>query len=211
MNLVQVKSESLKEELFTTSLIIADNAGLKHRSVYELIEKHGHRFEKFGKIKLIDLKTINPNGGRSQKIYELNEQQAYLLFTYLRNSEKVLDFKDKLIKEFFRMRDDLLSRIITRKLGKSVHRTMTDAIKDSGENERMHGFAFSRYTDLVYKHILGMSAKKYMTANEIPKNQLRDYLKEEELKKIEQLEDMCKSLLNMGKQYSDIKQIITTL
>jgi hypothetical protein len=38
----------------------------------------------------------------------LNEQQATLLMTYLRNSEKVRNFKKRLVKEFYRMREEIL-------------------------------------------------------------------------------------------------------
>jgi len=37
----------------------------------------------------------------------LNEHQATLLITFMRNSPKVVSFKIALVKEFFRMRDEL--------------------------------------------------------------------------------------------------------
>ena len=37
----------------------------------------------------------------------LNEHQAALLMTFLRNSPRVVEFKIALVREFFRMRDEL--------------------------------------------------------------------------------------------------------
>jgi hypothetical protein len=52
-----------------------------------------------------DLKSLN--SGRPQRTYFLNEAQATLLMTYLRNNEIVRKFKIRLVKEFFRMRETL--------------------------------------------------------------------------------------------------------
>jgi phage regulator Rha-like protein len=46
------------------------------------------------------------SGGRPEKIYFLNEQQATLLLTYLRNSKIVREFKKALVKEFYRLKEE---------------------------------------------------------------------------------------------------------
>ena len=40
----------------------------------------------------------------------LNEHQATLLLTFMNNSERVMDFKEALVAEFFRMREALSRR-----------------------------------------------------------------------------------------------------
>lgn len=79
--------------------------------------------------------------------------------------------------------------IITRK-------SLTDSIKDSGENEKMHGHAYSNYTRLIYKS-LGLSYKND-----------RDNLNLQQVDKIAHKEALVKSLINEGYEYKEIKEII---
>ena len=45
--------------------------------------------------------------GQNTKDYILNEQQATLLVTFLKNTEQVANFKTNLVKAFFKMREEL--------------------------------------------------------------------------------------------------------
>jgi len=58
-------------------------------------------FELFDELKQLDMDI-------------LNEQQATLLITYLRNTEPVKEFKKNLVKAFFEMRDELSKRYLQR-------------------------------------------------------------------------------------------------
>ena len=89
--------------------------------------------------------------GQSLKIYHLNEQQATLFITYLQNTPPVRRFKRRLVHDFFAMREELTKRRVLREVGKPTQRELTDAIRDSGEGERMHGHAFNTYQNLIYK------------------------------------------------------------
>ena len=82
--------------------------------------------------------------------------------------------------------------------GKLIRRSLTDTIKDSGENERMHGFGFSTYTQLINKS-LGLSAK-------VDRNTLDDAT----LKRISKREDLVRTLIDEGKQYNEIKEFLET-
>ncbi len=84
--LVQVK----RNEVFTTSKIIAEGTNNKHHSVTAIIQKYESDFDEFGKVRF---KMEPLPSGQSEKVYILNEEQATLLMTYLRNSEKVRRFK----------------------------------------------------------------------------------------------------------------------
>ena len=55
------------------------------------------------------------------------------------------------MREFFKARNELSRREIQRAIKTPVRRSLTDAIRDSGENERMHGHAYDAYTNLAYK------------------------------------------------------------
>lgn len=61
--------------------------------------------------------------------YILNEQQATLLITYLRNTKPVRAFKKELVKAFFEMRDEVAKFRLQRALEKPRRKTLMEAIK----------------------------------------------------------------------------------
>lgn len=89
------------DELFTTSQAIAAGADVQHKNTLELIDAHRHRLERFGAI-AFETRSL-PGGGRPVRVARLNEHQATFLLTCLRNTERVLDFKEQLVTAFFEM------------------------------------------------------------------------------------------------------------
>lgn len=88
----------------TTSLIIAEGTDTKHQNVRELIEDNRTDFEEFGVLRF---ETGKPSaqGGRPQKWFILNEEQAALLMTFMRNTAIVREFKKRLVRAFFDLRN----------------------------------------------------------------------------------------------------------
>ncbi|MBO7715756.1 MAG: hypothetical protein J6S85_19495 [Methanobrevibacter sp.] len=80
--------------------------------------------------------------------------------------------------------------------GKLIRRELTDAIQDSGENERMHGYGYPTYTKMIYKS-LGL-------ANKVDRDKLSLDMKE----RLAHRENLVQSLIAEGKQYSEIKNFI---
>lgn len=56
-----------------------------------------------------EMRNSSSGAGRPTEYALLNEQQATLLLTYMRNNETVKEFKKRLVKAFFEMRDQLQS------------------------------------------------------------------------------------------------------
>lgn len=138
-----------KKEPYTLSSIVADCAEIKHRHLKILLNKHREDFESFGKVQF----KISPSkSGQNVRDYILNEQQATLMITYLRNTEPVKEFKKNLVKAFFEMRDELSKRYLQRELEKPKRKTLTEAIK-SWEKAPKH--AYSTLTNLLLKERLG--------------------------------------------------------
>ena len=81
----------------TNSLVIAEGTDNEHRSIIRLVQKHQKRFERWGAVRFMDLKSTNPQGGRPTTVAWLNEPQAAFLITLLRNNDIVLDFKARII------------------------------------------------------------------------------------------------------------------
>ena len=85
----------------TSTQTIAENTNNEHASVISLVRKHFGDLQEFGRV---DLKSTRPErGGRPIEYAELNEQQATLLLTYMRNSPIVRAFKKSLVRAFFEM------------------------------------------------------------------------------------------------------------
>lgn len=122
-------------EPYTTSEIIAAGAEVQHHAVQQLISIYRQDFEEFGVIAFEMRKPpAGSKGGRPEIIYHLNEQQATLLMTYLKNTEVVRAFKKELVRQFYAMRSLLLERASpiwqdARSLGKEIRRQETEAIK----------------------------------------------------------------------------------
>ncbi|MCG7588008.1 phage regulatory protein/antirepressor Ant [Photobacterium sp. OFAV2-7] len=98
-SLVMVNDQNIA---ITTSLRIAEGVGNPHSSVIKLIRNNIKDFQEFGIIGFeIQPKPKGQRGGSATEYAILNEQQATLLMTYMRNTEIVRMFKKRLVKAFF--------------------------------------------------------------------------------------------------------------
>lgn len=131
--LVFLPPQGTAQEPFTTSEIIAEVAGVKRRTVNKLIQTHKADFKEFGILRF-EIAEIKGRG-QPEKNYRLNEQQATLLMTYIRNTETVRAFKKELVRQFYAMRALLMERNSpiwqnTRSLTREVRRIEADAIAE---------------------------------------------------------------------------------
>ena len=78
--------------------VIAENTDNKTISIQNLIVSNRSDFENFGTLHFKNEGLINNGKGEQPKTYYLNEPQATLLMTYLRNSDIVKRFKIALVK-----------------------------------------------------------------------------------------------------------------
>ncbi|GAB7563030.1 hypothetical protein LG202_10690 [Methylobacillus methanolivorans] len=93
---IQVKSEPRID-----SRLIADSLGVKHQNTYGLIKDYKGDFEQLGVIRFQTGKPPKGSaGGRPEHYAMLNEDQAYLLLVYSRNTVKVRAIKVKLVQAF---------------------------------------------------------------------------------------------------------------
>lgn len=86
-------------EARTTTLAIAEGTGIEHASIIKLLRNYTSDFEEFGKVGF----EIQPSGKTNQPMQFafLNQEQATLVMTYMRNSEIVRTFKKRLVKAFY--------------------------------------------------------------------------------------------------------------
>lgn len=98
---------------------------------------------------------------------------------------------------------------IARIKGIATRKDYTTTIKESKENERMHGHAYSTYTDVIYKAVFDKNAKQLRREYGISKkDNLRDRFSSEEIARIDRLEDTAGSLMRLGLGYEEIKDFI---
>jgi len=190
-----------KKEPYTTSEIIAECAEVTHHTIQELLRKHKADFENYGII-AFEMRKLDGRG-RPMKIYRLNEQQATLLITYLKNTEPVRQFKMNLVKAFFEMRDELSKRYLQRELEKPKRKTLTESIK-SWEKAPKH--AYSTLTNLLLKGATRKNKAQLMQERE-SENGI-DSLTSAELTNYQRLEDMAIAMINLNMRYSEIKELI---
>ena len=135
--LVLIKPIGSRMEPYTTADTVAQYAQVQTDTVSRLIRKHMNDLEEFGKVGFeIRLPAPGSKGGRPEKLYHLNEQQATLLITYLKNTESVRRFKKALVREFFKARNELsrreIQRAIKRRCAAALPTQSVTAAKMSG-------------------------------------------------------------------------------
>lgn len=201
----------LDSEPFTTSEVIAEFAGVQHHTVTRLIQNHESDFKEFGRVRF-EIDAVKESGARGTKYikrYRLNEEQATLLMTYLKNTEQVRAFKKELVRQFFAMRKELTRRVIARESRKPPRRTMTDAIRDCIPDSPHKPMMYKNYTDLVYRTAFGKTAAQLRKERGAPKGaNLTEYLTAEENTAAAKLEGQVSVLIECGMDYQTIKAVI---
>lgn len=126
------------------------------------------------------------------------------------SGEMAMRFKVQYINQFNQMKSMLQNKLIEREKGIVVRKAFTKALQDSNENERMHGHAYSTYTNVIYKSAFGKDSKQLREEYGISKkDNLRDCLAEEELRQVQNAEMMVSGLIGYGWGYNEIKDFTT--
>ena len=199
------------QEPFTTSDVIAMFAGIQHHTVTRLIQQHESDFKEFGLLRFqIDaVKREGARGTKYTKHYQLNEEQATLLMTYLKNTAQVRGFKKELVRQFYAMRTELYKAQSAKIERKPIRLGMTDAIKALPESPHKH-LKYKQYTDLAYKLAIGKTAKQVrMERGANKKDTASNFLTSEEIEAVSKAENSISVLLGIGMSYSEIKSALS--
>ena len=187
-----------KKEPYTLSSIVAECTNLQHHTITRTIRKHQARFERFGKV---GFKIQALTSGQSAKDFILNEQQATLLVTFLKNTEQVANFKENLVRAFFEMREELSKFRLLRELEKPKRKTLHDSI-ETWKAKPKH--AHSTMNNLLLKAVTDMNAKQ-LVKNRKGFNGI-DSLTSKEMEQYQALEDMVIAMIELNMNYQDIKE-----
>lgn len=205
MDIVVLASQRLDAEPFTTGDVIAEYAGIELASVNRTIRNIHERLERFGKV---GFKIQSMPSGQKSKVYLLNEEQATLLITFLKNTPRVADFKEELVREFTLMKRELYQRRAKFELGKEFSKGLQSAIADSPALDEHHHL-YANINRLVYKQALGVTANELRRSRDIPKTDaITSYLSTDEADAVRKVKSQITNLLEMKMDYQQIKQAL---
>ena len=205
--LVEIKTVNKEEVTVVTSLDIAETFGKEHKNVLRDIREL-ECSDEFNRLNF-ELTSYIDARNRKQDMYYIT-RDGFTLLVMGYTGEKAMRFKEAYIRQFNAMEKALIGKLKEREKGIAVRQALTKAIQQSNENERMHGHAYSTYTDVIYKSLFGKSAKQLREEYGVSKNDnLRDYFSEEDLKKVQNAEMLVSSLIGYGWGYNEIKNLIT--
>ena len=204
--LVEIKKMNKDEVTVCTSLDVAETFGKEHKNVLKDIREMDCS-EEFGRLNFELSSYLNSQNKRQPMYYMTRDGFTMLVMGY--TGEKAMKFKEAYIRQFNAMEKVLIGKMKEREKGIAVRQALTNALQQSEENERMHGHAYSTYTNIVYKAVFGKDAKHLREEYGIAKKEnLRDYFSEEELKAVQSVEMIVSGLVNCGCGYDQIKEFV---
>lgn len=204
--LVEVKRINKTEVSVVSSLDVAKTFDKEHKNVLRDIRELGCSKE-FNRLNFEPI-SYKDAMNRAQDMYYMT-RDGFTLLVMGYTGEKAMRFKEAYIKQFNAMERTLQGKLIEREKGIAVRQSLTKALQQSTENERMHGHAYSTYTNCIYKVLFGLNAKQLRDSLGInAKENIRDYLSVEELRAIQSMECLVSGLVDCGWGYDQIKEFI---
>ncbi|MCP9334367.1 Rha family transcriptional regulator [Lentilactobacillus hilgardii] len=202
--IVFLSSQAVYADTFTTSDVIAEYAGITHHAINVQIWKHFKRIERAGNGK-VSFKMTHSKRGQKRKTYLLTEEQATLLITFLKNTEKVADFKENLVHQFFLYKKILYKKQVQFELGKQFSKDLHQAIAESPHLDEHHHL-YGNINKLIYQQALGVSTKALRQQRHIPKSEpITHYFDSNEAGAVKRVKEQTSTLLGMHFNYQQIK------
>lgn len=204
--LVNIEKFGKEERAACTSLDVAETFEKEHfhvlRDIRELGCSDAFRQSNFGLTFYVDVQ-----GKKREMIIMTRDGFTLLAMGY--TGESAMKFKEAYIRQFNAMEKALQGKLVEREKGIAVRQALTKTIQQSMENERMHGHAYSTYTDCIYRVLFGMNARQLREKYGIgKKDSLRDCFSQEELQMVQSMECLVSGLVNCGWEYDKIKVFI---
>lgn len=191
----------LNEEPYTTDKIIAECSNNSLHAVRQLIRTNKKRLEEFG-ILAFEMRKLKGRG-RPEKIYHLTEQQATLLITFLDNTSIVVEFKVALVREFYRMKQELTQRQINRAIEKPQRKSLMDAVKEWSSANK---WSYRNMTELLLKRATGLTAQQIKKQRHV--RTALDGLTVKEQERYKQLENIAIGLVGLNKTWDEVKGLL---
>ena len=204
--LVEIKKMNREEVVTCTSLDIAETFEKEHKNVLKDIREL-ECSEEFGRLNFEQSYYINSQNKKQPLYYMTKDGFTLLAMGY--SGEKAMRFKEAYIRQFNAMEKALIGKMKEREKGIAVRQALTNTLQRSQENERMHGHAYSTYTNAIYKAVFGKNAKQLREDYGLgSQDNLRDRFSVEELSAVQSMEMLVSGLINCGWGYEKIRDFI---
>lgn len=204
--LVEIKKFGKEERAAVTSLDIAETFSKEHKHVLRDIRELGCS-EEFNRSNFGPISYVDPMNRKQDAIVMTRDGFTLLVMGY--TGSLAMRFKEAYIKQLNAMEAALHGKLIEREKGIAVRQSLTKALQQSTEDTRMHGHAYSTYTNCIYKVLFGMNANQLREKYGIgKKDSLRDCFTQEELRAVQSMECLVSGLVDCGWEYDKVKEFI---
>ena len=204
--LVEIMKFGREERVGCTSLDVAETFGKEHKNVLRDIRELGCS-EEFNRLNFEPISYTDTMNRKQDAVAMTRDGFTLLVMGY--NGELAMKFKEGYIKQFNAMEAALRGKLIEREKGIAVRQALTKAFQQSNEDNRMHGHAYSTYTNCIYKVLFGIDAARLREKFGIQKSDnLRDCFSQEELRAVQSMECLVSGLVDCGWEYSRVKEFI---
>ena len=204
--LVEIMKVGKEDRAVCTSLDVSETFGKDHRHVLRDIRELGcsedFRLSNFGQ-------SFYDNAqGKKQPMYFMT-RDGFTILAMSYTGDLAMKFKEAYIKQFNAMEAALRGKLIEREKGVAVRNALTKALQQSAENDRMHGHAYSIYTNCIYKALFGKDAKQLREEYGLDtKGNPRDCFSSDELSAVQSMERLVSGLVDCGWGYDQVKEFI---
>lgn len=204
--MVEIMKIGKEERAVVTSLDVAETFGKAHDKVMRDIKELGCSAE-FNAANFGDISYQDSMNRKHKACVMTRDGFTLLVMGY--TGDLAMKFKEAYIKQFNAMEAALRGKLIEREKGIAVRQALTKALQQSTENDRMHGHAYSTYTNCIYKVLFGMDANQLRKKFDISKKEnLRDCFSQEDLTAIQSMECLVSGLVDCGWSYAQVKAFI---
>ena len=210
--LVKIEGQKGEERLVVSSRQVAEDFEREHRNVLASIRDL--LAAEISAAKFF-YESSYENRGKRYTEYLMNRDGFSLLVMGF-SGEQALKWKIKYIQAFNAMEEEL-KRIaeerkkweIERAKGILTRHILTETIKTMIAESPHKKFAYSNYTKLIYKVLFNATTKELNEKYGVKaRESLRDYLNEEQLEDVKNLEHLTASLISIGWGYEQIKTFL---
>ena len=204
--LVEVMKFGREERAGGTIRDVAETFWKEHKNVLRDIRGLGCSDE-FNRLNFEPISYTDAMNRKQEAMVMTRDGFTLLVMGY--TGELAMKFKEGYIKQFNAMETALRGKLIEREKGIAVRQALTKALQQSNEDARMHGHAYSTYTNCIYKVLFGMNASQLREKFNISKKEnLRDRFSPEELRAVQSMECLVSGLVDCGWEYMQIKNFI---
>jgi Rha family phage regulatory protein len=192
------------DKAMTDSLKVAEYFGKEHKNVLRDIKELDCSAE-FSRLNFEPSKHKDKRGKWQPTVNIAFDGFMFLAMGY--RGKRAAQLKEAYISEFNRMRS-FISQLTTAKID---YHEVTEAIKATKAD--YHNYDFTNEFNMINIVVLGLTAKKFKQANNIPADEasIRPYLTPEQLDGVDRLQKFDANLILMDAVYEDRKIALTQL